>query len=527
MKALQERDKELQEVYNQLFKSAQNQVIQDLQSYHDSYGGVMGLAPEQAKLRVSEYDVQTFADRARKYVQSRDFSDKANRELKMYNYALRANRAELLKANLHLTMLELEDDERTLTQREILREGLAEYERQAGIMHMSVPEPEVMRQTIETLSQTSYKGATWSDRIWKRQEGLRGIVQNLAETVTVQGKNPLEFVPELRQAFGVGAYEARRLAVTESCRVQVGVQKNVMLDNGFEYYVWVTEPTACPYCKSMEGKSFNTADMQPGLNAPPGHPHCHCTTAPDADKERDMLEEMFREYEETKNEGLQLRSNKRISYSAPSERFSRLISGSVTSLQASPVRGVENDIYVSSKLRHRKKAARFYDQQFSQAFERLGDLGEGLNRPKIVIVDKTETKSHVIASFNPRENTLFVRGDIRSSEAMKSAQEGSLAMNGNPLSTVIHELGHWYQYQAIKQKYPQLTYTEIMGKELHNSKKMVEKMMDDGYNLSRDVSEYATLNNLKQKHFEVFAELMVHHLLGSRDFSEYIEKGVE
>lgn len=104
------------------------------------------------------------------------------------------------------------------------------------------------------------------------------------EDVALRGKSPLEYVPQLRKAFDVGAYEARRLAVTESCRVQTGVQKEVYLNNDFQYYVWSPEPSACPICAAMKGQSFRTTDMQPGVNAPPMHPHCHCTTAPDADR---------------------------------------------------------------------------------------------------------------------------------------------------------------------------------------------------------------------------------------------------
>lgn len=298
MKALQERDRSLQAVYSDLYTTTHNEIVRELESYHHRYGNALGLSPKEASLRVSQYDIEAFADKAKRYVQTKDFSDKANRELKMYNYALRARRDELLQASIQLSMLELQAREEALTERNILKEGLAEYERQAGIMGMSVPDVETMKQTIKVLSQTSYQGATWSDRIWQRQNILQQHVMNIVEDVALRGKSPLEYVSQLRKVFDVGAYEARRLAVTESCRVQTGVQKEVYLNNDFQYYVWSPEPSACPICAAMKGQSFRTTDMQPGVNAPPMHPHCHCTTAPDAVKEREKLEEMFREHEE-------------------------------------------------------------------------------------------------------------------------------------------------------------------------------------------------------------------------------------
>ncbi|PKY93156.1 hypothetical protein [Facklamia hominis] len=63
---------------------------------------------------------------------------------------------------------------------------------------------------------------------------------------------------------------------------------------------------------------------------------------------------------------------------------------------------------------------------------------------------------------------------------MKNMQDGSLVLNGNPLSTIVHELGHWYQCQTIKQKYLELIHEGIMVKETQISRKMVEKLVDNG-----------------------------------------------
>ncbi len=60
----------------------------------------------------------------------------------------------------------------------------------------------------------------------------------------------------------------------------------------------------------MVCKSFEVNDMQPGVNAPPGHPHCHCTTVPDADREREKLEEMLKEYKNEKPETIDYMAKK-------------------------------------------------------------------------------------------------------------------------------------------------------------------------------------------------------------------------
>lgn len=126
----------------------------------------------------------------------------------------------------------------------------------------------------------------------------------------------------------------------------------------------------------------------------------------------------------------------------------------------------------------------------------------------------------------PSENTLYVRGDIKSNEAMKEAQDDSLAMNNHPLSTVIHELGHWYQYQAIKEKHPELSNEEIIKKEMENSAKMIDTLSVDGYNVGEDVSRYAKISNGRNKLYEVYAEAFVKNILSENNFSKYVDLGV-
>ena len=53
-----------------------------------------------------------------------------------------------------------------------------------------------------------------------------------------------------------------------------------------EYEILGTlDSTTCRSCGSYDGKHFPTKDMQVGVNAPPFHPNCRCTTIPYFDDE--------------------------------------------------------------------------------------------------------------------------------------------------------------------------------------------------------------------------------------------------
>ncbi|MDK7094066.1 hypothetical protein QP371_07755, partial [Gardnerella swidsinskii] len=79
-------------------------------------------------------------------------------------------------------------------------------------------------------------------------------------------------------------------------------------------------------------------------------------------------------------------------------------------------------------LSRKTKAVRFYDNQFSKAYELIGNIANQFTQPKIIIGDRSEFNEGVLASYNPSENALYERGDIKSNQDMKAAQNDTLAM---------------------------------------------------------------------------------------------------
>nr|DAU25541.1 MAG TPA: protein of unknown function (DUF4157) [Caudoviricetes sp.] len=263
---------------------------------------------------------------------------------------------------------------------------------------------------------------------------------------------------------------------------------------------------------------------------PPLHPNCRSTIVPD-DEDMDRaddrdVEEVRRLLNEEKD--TQYRKNSRIGYdSTDITTYARNVGGNLVAGQAKRATGTNNQIYVSNALERKTKAIRFYDNQFTEAYGLIEDIASKFDRPKIVIGSQNEFNKQVLASYMPSENTLYVRGDIKSNEAMKEAQDDSLAMNNHPLSTVIHELGHWYQYQAIKEKHPELSHSDVLNKEVENAKDMVDMLNDKGYNLEKDISEYASRSYLRNIAYETFSEVFALNTLSNNEFTKYISKGVE
>lgn len=74
-------------------------------------------------------------------------------------------------------------------------------------------------------------------------------------------------------------YRTETLMRTELARVQIEAQKQSFERNGFTEYEFIANSGCCEICQALNGKHFKVKDMTPGLNAPPMHPRCRCSTA--------------------------------------------------------------------------------------------------------------------------------------------------------------------------------------------------------------------------------------------------------
>ena len=267
---------EIKKLHDYYFENIQK----DIESFYQRYATKNNLDIIETKKRVSEFDVQAFQDKAKRYVQEKNFSSKANSELSIYNLKMKVNRLEMLLYHLDLEAVALADEEKKLTERFLNEAYNEEVKFQAGLLGRFVADPKYLENMANAVINTPFKGAKWSKNIWRRQNELRKILNREVRTGLLKGLNPVDIVGKLRKEFDVSVFDARRLAITEYARVQSEVQKQNMIANGFEKYIFLPEASACKICEPLSNKIFLVSEMTPGENCSPMHPHCRCSTAP-------------------------------------------------------------------------------------------------------------------------------------------------------------------------------------------------------------------------------------------------------
>lgn len=270
---------EIQEIYANMMDS----VEKEIESFFTRYSNKENITMAEAKKRVSNIDIEAYKRKAKKYVKEKNFSDEANEQMRLYNLAMKVNRLELLKANIGLELVAGHDELKSYTGDKLEGAYLEEIKRNASILGDTVIDN---AKTAKAVADSSFKNATFSERIWVNQDQLKNSLSSVLSNALIQGKNPREFIPLIRKKFDVSRCNAERLLRTEIARVQTQAQAESYEANGIDEYEYIAcgLKDVCPLCKEMDGKTFKLKDMEIGENAPPMHPNCHCATAPHSDR---------------------------------------------------------------------------------------------------------------------------------------------------------------------------------------------------------------------------------------------------
>ena len=278
-----EYQKELHRIYQNMLDACQKEI----DSFYGRYASAEGITIAEAKKRVSKLDIAAYERKAKKYVKEKDFSAKANEEMRLYNATMKINRLEMLKANIGLEVIAGHDELERFMGGILKGRTKAELKRQAGILGKTVRNN---AQLAHAIVNGSFHNGTFSDRIWQYQDMMRVELGRLLQSGLIQGKGARAIAKDLKKYWygndpktGGGAqYCMERLMRTELARVQTEAQKQSFIRNGFNQYTFIVNGGCCPICEGVAKKNdghYDVEDMMPGTNAPPMHPNCRCSTA--------------------------------------------------------------------------------------------------------------------------------------------------------------------------------------------------------------------------------------------------------
>ena len=277
----EEEMREVNRIYRDMYRWAEREIS----AFYGRYADAEGIDITEAKRRVSNLDIERYEELAKKYVADKDFSDRANQEMRLYNATMRINRMELLKAQIGLKLVDGFNDIDKHYEKIATDRATQELERMSGILGNTLTDTQTAKYARNVVNADFYN-ANFSERIWSHMDNLRNDLAIELQKGFIAGVSTQEMARRIKDnAFDKSYRDAHRLVVTELRRVQTDVAKQQYEEAGIEEYEYcAVNPRACPICRDQDGKVFKVADMKAGENAPPLHPNCHCTTAPKVDE---------------------------------------------------------------------------------------------------------------------------------------------------------------------------------------------------------------------------------------------------
>lgn len=139
----------------------------------------------------------------------------------------------------------------------------------------------VSRKQIDRVVKSRWSGENYSSRIWKNTQALARDLKEELLINLVTGRTNREASRIIALKFGQGANAARRLVWTESSYLANEMNFEAYKACGIERYQYLATldlKTCTKCCRQLDGKIFFLKDRKVGINFPPMHPWCRCTT---------------------------------------------------------------------------------------------------------------------------------------------------------------------------------------------------------------------------------------------------------
>lgn len=281
-KTMLKDDYKIVERIKQLYRDTAREIEKEIGYLLQRYAGEEGLSMADVVKLANETDIRDFEEKAARYVREKNFSDRANWEMAIYNLKMRVSRLELILRYIDLELIALTDGVEGLIFERLIEVGMEELRRQSGILGQDL---HFERIGVEYIAKRQFHGDDFSNRLWKNKRLLHfELEKRLAESIT-KGQNPRVAARKLQEKVQQTAFNSERLLITETARVQSEVQIESFKQAGIEKYEFIATEGACDVCKPLDGEIFTVAEGMPGTNMAPMHPFCKCSVAAYVDRE--------------------------------------------------------------------------------------------------------------------------------------------------------------------------------------------------------------------------------------------------
>lgn len=125
-------------------------------------------------------------------------------------------------------------------------------------------------------------GSNFSSRIWVDKNQLMNTVESELSQMIIRGDSPDRAIKNIAHRFDVSKSNAGNLVMTEAAYFASESQREVYNQLGVKNFRFIAtlDDRTCEICGPMDRQIIPESERKAGINSPPLHPRCRCTTIP-------------------------------------------------------------------------------------------------------------------------------------------------------------------------------------------------------------------------------------------------------
>lgn len=268
------------------YKDAMKQIEEKINGFYGKYASQNGISFEDAQKLLNKSELKSFKEYLDECIEYKKNNDIPSRQYELLKLKTKVTRWDELR-----TQLQYELDKLTVSNQEDVKKML--YSNYEEGYYKSVFDAEQFKgfissfngldkQSIERAIKTKWLGDNYSSRIWKNQNSLMNILsQDLPRGLTL-GTNPRELAKQVSKRLNTNYNNTVRLVRTEYANVLNNSTMAGYKASGIDRYqiLAALDERTCDDCGIFNEEIFDIANAKEGINMPPFHPNCRCTTIP-------------------------------------------------------------------------------------------------------------------------------------------------------------------------------------------------------------------------------------------------------
>lgn len=274
----------------QEYEIAAKSIRREIESFYSKYAGKYGLTYDQAVRLLNKKEFQEWKATLGEYIQR--IAQAQDNRVK----ALLTAQLDALSANSSISRLEALQGQIDLILNDLFDKGVSQMKAEFGdafiegyykkcydLQSRAGFFNEIAKidyTAIEQVVSYPWSGAMFSDRLWQNKQALVFNTREILTQGIIQGKSIGTMSSALSAKMGQSYKNAERLIRTESAHIHAESDRAAYKEAGVEEYEYMAtlEARTCEVCGSLDGKHFKVSEAKTGVNYPPIHPNCRCTT---------------------------------------------------------------------------------------------------------------------------------------------------------------------------------------------------------------------------------------------------------